>query len=77
MTTRAYVLITTDVGKTEAVAQGLRKLTGVKMADVVAGTYDVVAVLECTDTEAIGSLVLNQVHGMAGLKSTLTLIAVK
>lgn len=76
MATRAYVLITTEVGKTKEVAERVRKVAGVTMADIVAGGYDVVAVLECADTNAIGRLVLNELHGTPGLKNTLTLIAV-
>jgi DNA-binding Lrp family transcriptional regulator len=76
MTTRAYVLITTDVGKAGEVAEALRTLPGVTTADVVAGTYDIVVRLEAGDTNAIGRLVLNEIHGMAGLKATMTLIAV-
>ncbi|MBI2320704.1 MAG: Lrp/AsnC ligand binding domain-containing protein [Chloroflexi bacterium] len=76
MATRAYVLITTEVGKTKDVVERARKITGVTMADVVAGSYDVVVVLECPDANAIGRVVLNELHGMPGLKNTLTLIAV-
>ena len=75
MTTRAYVLITTDVGKAGEVAEALRALPGVTTADVVAGTYDIVVSLEAGDTNAIGRLVLNEIHGMTGLKATMTLIA--
>jgi DNA-binding Lrp family transcriptional regulator len=75
MTTRAYVLITTEVGKAADMAEALRKLPGVTMADVVAGTYDVVAMLEGGDTNAIGRLVLEEIHDLAGLKATTTLIA--
>ena len=74
--TRAYVLINTEVGKAGEVAEALRKLPGVTVADVVTGAYDVVVTLEGSDTNAIGRLVLNQVHGMAGLKATMTLVAV-
>jgi DNA-binding Lrp family transcriptional regulator len=74
--TRAFVLINTEVGKAGEVAEALRQLPGVTVADVVTGAYDVVVTLEGSDTNAIGRLVLNQVHGMAGLKATMTLVAV-
>jgi DNA-binding Lrp family transcriptional regulator len=76
MATRAYVLISTEVGKAMDVLQHVRKIPGVRMADVVAGAYDIVAVAECADANAVGRLVLNELHGLAGLKSTHTLIAV-
>jgi DNA-binding Lrp family transcriptional regulator len=76
MTTRAYVLMTTEVGKALEVAEQLRQLSGVRAADVVTGAYDVVLVLEGGNTSDIGRLVLTQIHGTPGLKGTMTLIAV-
>lgn len=76
MTARAYVLMTTDVGKAVEVTQQLRQLPGVRAADVVTGTYDVVLVLEGGTTSDIGRLVLTQIHGTPGLKGTVTLMAV-
>lgn len=76
MTTRAYVLMTTEVGKAIEVTEQLRHLPGVRAANVVTGTYDVVLVLEAGTTSDIGRLVLTQIHGTPGLKGTLTLIAV-
>ena len=76
MVTRAYVLITTEVGKAIDVAGQLRQLPGVRAADVVAGNYDVVLVVEGGTTSDIGRLVLTQVHGTPGLKLTVTLMVV-
>ncbi len=76
MATRAYVLITTEPGKTGDVAQGLRKIPGVTAADVVTGNYDVVAVVEQPDVRDVGRLVMDQIHALPGLKATTTLIAV-
>ena len=73
--TRAYVLINTGVGKAGGVVDALRELPGVTVADVVTGAY-VVATLEGSDTNAIGRLVLQQIHGLAGLGATMTLVAV-
>jgi DNA-binding Lrp family transcriptional regulator len=73
--TRGYVLINTEVGKASEVVEKLRHIPGVTMVNVVTGPYDIVAVLEGADTNAIGNLVLNQLHGTPGLKNTTTLIA--
>lgn len=54
----------------------MRQVSGVRMADIVAGVYDIVAVVECPDANAVGRLVLNELHGLPGLKSTHTLVAV-
>jgi len=76
MTTRAYVLMTTEVGKAIEVAEQVRHMPGVRAADVVTGSYDVVLVLEGGNTSDIGRLVLTEIHGTPGLKGTMTLIAV-
>jgi DNA-binding Lrp family transcriptional regulator len=73
--TRGYVLITTEVGKASEVVERLRHMPGVTLVDVVTGPYDIVAVLEGADTNAIGKLVLNTLHGIPNLRSTTTLIA--
>jgi DNA-binding Lrp family transcriptional regulator len=74
--TRAYILINTDAGQAEAVVRALRQLPGVASADLVTGGYDVVASVAGDDVNAIGRLVLNPIHGIAGLKTTNTLIVV-
>ncbi len=74
--TRAYVLITTEVGKASEVVERLQHLPGIRLVNVVTGPYDVVAVLEGVDANALGQLVLNQLHGIPDLKSTTTLMAI-
>jgi DNA-binding Lrp family transcriptional regulator len=73
---KAYVLINTETGKTQEVASALRATTGIVAVDVVTGPYDIVAVLQAADTNALGRLVMNYIHGTPGVKSTLTLIVV-
>ena len=73
---RAYVLISTETGRVNDLVQSLRKLPGVQAADVVAGPYDIVAVLEQTDTRDLGHVVMNDIHGLPGLKHTTTLVAI-
>lgn len=70
--TRAYVLIKTEVGKTEAVQQRLRKRQGVEAADVIIGPYDIIAVVQASDLNAVGKLVLTEIHGVDGVENTLT-----
>ncbi|MBI2886086.1 MAG: Lrp/AsnC ligand binding domain-containing protein [Chloroflexi bacterium] len=76
MPVRAYVLITTELRKAKSVAEELRTLPSVTMADAVAGAYDVVAVLEVLDTSEIGELVLGRIHELSGVTGTLTLVTV-
>ncbi len=62
MAARAYVLIETSVGKTKDVALALRKVKGVQEANAVTGPYDVIAVVEGADLNAVGNLVTTEIH---------------
>ncbi|MBT9175107.1 MAG: hypothetical protein DDT22_00781 [candidate division WS2 bacterium] len=73
---KAYVLIEAIVGKSGEVAEYVQKLAEVKSADSVIGPYDVVAVVEATDLDTVGSVV-KQIHSISGVYKTTTLIAVK
>ena len=46
MPTRAFILIETQVGRANQVVQALRSLPGVKTADVVTGSFDVIVLIE-------------------------------
>ncbi|MCL4534594.1 MAG: Lrp/AsnC ligand binding domain-containing protein [Bacteroidetes bacterium] len=76
MATKAYILIRTEVGKTSDIATAMRSITGVTAVDLVSGPYDIVAVAEGQDANAVGRLVLNQMHGLEGLCSTLTCVVI-
>ena len=75
MTTRAYILIETAVGKTREVAQALRQIEEMKSVDVVTGPYDVIALLEARDITSIGNLVTEKIH-LGGVERTVTCISV-
>jgi DNA-binding Lrp family transcriptional regulator len=74
--TKAYVLIETEVGKAAEVATALRAIPGIAAADSVTGPYDVIAVVLGADVNTIGRLVMTEIHGLPGLRHTLTCIVV-
>jgi DNA-binding Lrp family transcriptional regulator len=76
MTTKAYVLISTAVGKTRDVLMALRSVNGVREADAVTGEYDVVAVVEAESLNAIGDLVTGNIHTIGGIQRTTTYLSV-
>jgi DNA-binding Lrp family transcriptional regulator len=76
MHARAYVLIEVEVGQVAGVIAALRGLQGVRTVDVVAGPYDIIAVIELPDQRAIGRLVMDELHGIAGIKRTITCLAI-
>jgi len=76
MSARAYVLISTAAEKTNSVVLALRKLPGVATADLVTGPYDVVALVQGSDANAVGKLIRNDIRGLSGISSTLTCLAI-
>ena len=76
MTTKAYILMETTVGKTESVVKSLRRMPGVIAADAVTGPYDVIAIIQGSDANSVGKLVLNDIHGTDGVEKTMSCIAV-
>ena len=76
MSTNAYILIETAVGKTREVAVALRELGGTYTVDVVTGPYDIIAVIDATDISVIGSLVTDKIHTLGGVVRTVTCLGV-
>jgi uncharacterized protein with GYD domain len=72
---KAYVLITAEVGTSPRIQQELRD-AGISQVDSVAGTYDLVAVLETDDPRAIGDMVMGTIQKTNGVLSTVTLMAI-
>jgi uncharacterized protein with GYD domain len=72
---KAYVLITAEVGTSPRIQEELRK-AGIAQIDSVAGTYDLVAVLESDDPRAIGDLVMSTIQKTNGVLSTVTLMQI-
>lgn len=68
----AYVHIRTKLGQSVRVAREVAKLPGVRSAQVVAGRYDIVALVEGPEMGALGKLVLSQIQAIDGVTSTET-----
>ena len=76
MTTKAYLLIETAVGKTRDVAGMLREINGINIVDVVTGPYDIIAVIEGDDMAGVGNVVTERIHTVSGVVRTVTCVAV-
>lgn len=74
---KAFVLIEAAVGKTVDVVTALKAVTGVNSADPVTGPYDVIAVIEGIDINAVGNLVTKKVHTINGVLRTVTCFAME
>ena len=75
MPTRAFILVETQVGRANQVVQALRALPGVMSADVVTGTFDVIALIEVDNMAAMAELVTGQMQGIRGVLRTITCVA--
>ena len=69
---KAYVLIKTRVGETSVVRDDLARNASILTADVIIGPYDIVALVEAEDLNAIGTVVMRFVHELAGVENTIT-----
>lgn len=75
MSTKAYVLIETSVGKTTDVADALQALPTVVTVDTVTGPYDIIAVVDADDLTAVGELVTSKIHTIGGIVRTVTCLS--
>lgn len=78
MSAKAFVLIETDMGKTKDVVAALQnqKAKEIISVDLVAGPYDIIAVVEHNDLNSIGSLVTGKIHSISGVRRTVTCISI-
>ena len=76
MATKAYILIETAVGKSRSVATSLKALNGVDVVDSVTGPYDIIAVVNAPDLNAVGDLVTGKIHTISGVGRTVTCLSV-
>ncbi len=75
MPPKVYILINTEVGKSQQVANSLRSLRGAQTVDVVTGPYDIIAVVEAPDLAAVGDVVTSRVHTINGIVRTATCLS--
>jgi len=74
---RAYVLIEAEAGHIDAIVAALRNVPPVIMVDAVVGPCDVIAVIESPEQRAIGRLVIDVLHSIAGVKRTTTCFVIQ
>ncbi len=64
---KAYVFVHVAPGKNAGVVEQLRRLDGVKSADICWGLPDIIALVEAADARALQDFVLNRVQAIAGV----------
>ena len=74
---KAYVLINASPGHAIDVARQMQGTDGITAADAITGEYDVIAVCEAEDVNAIGQLIVEKIQKLEGVFKTVTCLAVK
>ncbi len=69
---KAYLKITVETGKENDVKAALKKISGVKSADFVTGSQDILASVEGKEYEEIVNKILADVRKVKGIRKTET-----
>ena len=76
MSIKAYILANVEAGMGQDVIEALSAVEGVKSAQNVTGPYDVIALVEVPDTDALGELVITSIQLIDGIDYTLTCVVI-
>lgn len=74
---KAYVLIDIHTGSIDEVVRNLRRLDGVREANMTFGNYDAIAVIEGDDINHLGKVIATQIQPVPGVLDTLTCLVVE
>lgn len=74
MPTKAFILIEVQVGRANQVVAALRSLREVSSAEVVTGTFDIIASIEVADMAGMADLVTSQMQSIRGVIKTITCV---
>ena len=69
---RAYLLIETLAGTSNAVVEGLNSLEQSVQVDRVTGPYDIICVIETGSLDDLGEIVRDRIHAMPGVTRTMS-----
>ena len=73
----AFVLINAEMGSENEILDSLLKITNVKMAYVVYGVYDVIALVEAETMDQLKDLITWKIRRLSKVRSTLTTMVVQ
>lgn len=81
MSVRGYILIETEVGRTQAVGRAMREVQSeaakILAVDTVTGPFDVIVQLEADDLDQLGSCITSDLQSVDGVQRTTTCLAVR
>jgi len=73
----AYILMDLELGYTDDVINGLRKIDEATSIAVTTGSYDVVVLLETNSLEELYEITVKKIHKIPGIKETQTAVVEK
>ena len=76
MSTRAYILIETIVGRSGEVSEALLGMPEMQSVDTVTGPYDIIALAEADDLPSIGTRISEGMHRIPGIVKTVSCLSV-
>lgn len=72
----AYILIEVAPKKARAACARVAKIRGVQRCELITGPYDIIAVVEAPDPQAIGGIVMGKIQAVDGVGRTITCVVV-
>jgi DNA-binding Lrp family transcriptional regulator len=70
------VLINASPGRTLELVERLRDVPTIQDADAITGEYDIVAICEAQDLEALGTLIVGEIQQLEGVFKTTTCLSI-
>ena len=77
MAVQAFIFLECTVGKAKEVAKKVAKMNGVQLANAVTGAYDVIALIQAPDVNALGTTIVSKIQGVPGVLRTSTNVVVE
>ena len=69
---KAYLKISVDTGKEREVCEALKRVSGVKSADLTTGDQDIIAIVEASNYETLLKTIIEQMRQIQGISGTST-----
>lgn len=70
----AYTLMNIEAGKVGRAHTTLKGIKGVKESPIVAGPFDIIALVEASNLEQLSQRILIEIQNITGVRSTTTAI---
>lgn len=68
----AYVFINIEAGTAHKVFRELDRISNIAQLDIVTGPYDMIALVQGSDFNQIGNVVMNKIQTIEGIVSSIT-----